>query len=103
MSFKLVELQVALPRSYDAGKITEQLQQRGQVAFDQVSKEMEDKVKHNRHSVNKMEQKEKSRLKEDTSNEASESLGDPHHQNSKNEVSIKEDHPYKGNSIDYSG
>lgn len=103
MSLKLIEMQVALPRTFEAGKVTEQLQQRGQVGFDQAANAMEKKRKQDRQSVNKMEQKEKSRLK-DNARGGVDQLADGQLKDRMNEeASVKEEHPYKGNSIDYNG
>ena len=48
MSLKAIEMQVALPRTLDAGKIQEQMQQRGQnminIANDAVQNESEKNV-----------------------------------------------------------
>ncbi|MCM3110127.1 hypothetical protein [Lederbergia lenta] len=103
MSLKLIEMQVALPRTFDAGKITDQLQQRGQAGFDQATNEMEKKLKKDRHSVIKMEQKEKIRLKDNTSSDVDPFTHDQLNERLNEETLIKEEHPYKGNSIDYSG
>ena len=40
MSLKTIELQVALPRTFEAGKLSEQIQQRGQHANDLASIEV---------------------------------------------------------------
>ncbi|WP_078547083.1 hypothetical protein [Litchfieldia alkalitelluris] len=47
MSLKLIELQVAIPRTQDFGKITEQLNQRGQILQNQLATEQKklDQVK----------------------------------------------------------
>lgn len=37
MSLKAIEMQVALPRTHDAGKLLEQMQQRGQLQHDLAS------------------------------------------------------------------
>ena len=65
MSLKAIEMQVALPRTLDAGKIQEQMQQRSQnmihIANDAVQHESEKK----RNSVIKNEQSAETKLHKD--------------------------------------
>ena len=62
MSLKTIELQVALPRTFEAGKLSEQITQRSQLANDYASLEMERKREHEKNSVKEMEQKDKTLL-----------------------------------------
>ena len=57
MSLKAIEMQIALPRTQDAGKIQEQLQQRSQVQLDHAAHEVQKQVEKNEHSVVKEERK----------------------------------------------
>ncbi|MBP2240155.1 hypothetical protein J2Z40_000708 [Cytobacillus eiseniae] len=105
MSLKSVEMQIALPRTFEAGKIQEQLQQRGQIANDFASEYTSKEAEQKRKTVNKQEQKGNVRL----SQEQNEHDQDPNH-SEKDEHQIKdsqkekrEKHPYKGNFIDFSG
>lgn len=101
MSLKSIEMQIALPRTHDAGKIQEQLQQRGQLqndfATDSVKKE--DRKKQN--TVIKQEQKDIARFQKDGSKKEN----DSRHGSKKEEQKhpIKEIHPYKGTKVDFSG
>lgn len=45
MSLKAIELQVALPRTHDAGKVQEQLHQRSQITQDLATREMQKEIK----------------------------------------------------------
>lgn len=45
MSLKAIELQVALPRTHDAGRVQEQLQQRSQITQDLATREMQKEIK----------------------------------------------------------
>jgi uncharacterized protein YfaS (alpha-2-macroglobulin family) len=101
MSLKAIEMQIALPRTHDAGKIQEQIQQRGQHLQDHAAQRVtkEDELK--RKTVIKNNQKQEARLNKDgqSSNEHGES-GQP---KKKQEECIQPNHPYKGKVIDYSG
>ncbi|HAQ06188.1 MAG TPA: hypothetical protein DCR24_01115 [Bacillus bacterium] len=105
MSLKAIEMQIALPRTHEAGKIQEQLQQRGQHLQDQAAQRVtkEDELK--RKTVIKNEQKSEARLNKDGS-------GSSHHENENKNKETKQKknsklnhphHPYKGKRIDYSG
>ncbi|MBS4207598.1 hypothetical protein [Bacillus sp. FJAT-50079] len=102
MSLKSIELQVAIPRTVEAGKLSEQLQQRGQQTFQQAASEMEEKLIKDRNSVNKMEQKEKMSLKDGHSKEQRDT-NDHQHSSNKQKSKRKKLHPYKGKTIDYNG
>ncbi|WP_313798654.1 hypothetical protein [Cytobacillus sp.] len=105
MSLKSVEMQIALPRTVEAGKIQEQLQQRGhnmnEIATQQTLKEDEKKRK----TVIKQEQKGNVHL--------SQKKKDHHHERNRQQANEekkeepeeknKEYHPYKGTVIDFSG
>ena len=103
MSLKSIEMQVALPRTMEAGKIQEQLQQRGQHINDFAADRTNKEEKQKRETVVKHEQKANVRLTKDDRH------GDPKENNeapTKKKTSKpleKEKHPYKGNVIDYSG
>lgn len=96
-------MQVALPRTHEAGKLQEQLQQRGQLhndlAMNRVQKEEEKK----RTTVVKQEQKDQVLFQ-------NKGDGQSHHQkqNEKNRSSKEkklntDSHPYKGTVIDFNG
>ncbi|WP_442637504.1 hypothetical protein [Rossellomorea marisflavi] len=89
MTLKAIELQVALPRTFEAGKMTEQAQQLGQSVNHAASLGMEKKTYKERHTVNRM--KGKAPL--------SRSGKYPRYEEGKREGH----HPFKGKAIDYSG
>jgi hypothetical protein len=102
MSLKAIEMQVALPRTLDVGKIQEQMQQRSQnminIANDAVQHESEKKS----NSVIKNEQSAETKLNKDEKKHNQN--GQKHeHVRSQPEEKEKEHHPYKGTVIDYSG
>ncbi|KAB2337536.1 hypothetical protein F7731_07980 [Cytobacillus depressus] len=104
MSLKSIEMQVALPRTVEVGKIQEQLQQRGQNIQDFANESTYKEEKKKRDSVIKNEHKANVKFtNEDGSDRSSNYDGNhPPKKKKRNDVN-KEMHPYKGNVIDYSG
>ncbi len=94
-------MQVALPRTIDAGKIQQQLQQRGQLANDEAALAVQKNTEWKKHAVIK---------KEPTSNNEFKKDGEPRHNDSyqekrkpKKNRTRNKNHPTKGNSIDFLG
>ncbi|MCM3600164.1 hypothetical protein M3175_05425 [Robertmurraya korlensis] len=102
MSLKAIEMQIALPRMQDASKLQEQIQQRGQQQNDVAANSVAKEVEKNRNSVNKHEQKEQVRLKDQQRNKNGNQEGKKNKKN-KERQPVKEVHPYKGNFFDFSG
>ncbi|WP_456275472.1 hypothetical protein [Bacillus sp. AK128] len=101
MSLKLIELQVALPRTQDVGKIQEQLQQRGQHMQDQITAGIKQQDERKRKQVGKNDKKDKSSLHLDQSTTPN---SHPKSQKqAKTSHDEKEQHPYIGKIIDISG
>lgn len=107
MSLKLIEMQIALPRTQDAGKIQEQLQQRGQVQHDHAAHEVRKEVEKKQQSVIKEEQKSSLQFNPQDGNPDkgpfSQQPKKNKNEDEKKRSSVSQDHPYKGKSIDYSG
>ncbi len=104
MSLKLIELQVALPRTQDAGKLQEQMQQRGQNMQDHISASLLKQDEKKRKQVVKNEKKEKSSL--ELNQRSSINGHGPNSRdkdNSENSKEAQEEHPYKGKFIDFNG
>jgi hypothetical protein len=102
LSLKLVELQVAIPRTQDVGKIQEQLMMRGQHMQDQITSETEKVDKRKRSKVNENNETEDVHTSRDgTPN----SLLKNHDSQGKHDTEMNENkqHPYKGNFIDIVG
>lgn len=103
MSLKAIEMQIALPRTQDAGKIQEQLQQRGQHLQEHAAQSVmkEDDLK--RKTVVKNHQKQEARLnQEDSRSGQQQQNGRGEHKNKDDQLE-QSHHPYKGKVIDYSG
>ncbi|MEH7382550.1 hypothetical protein V7138_18955 [Bacillus sp. JJ1533] len=101
MSLKLVELQIAIPRTQDAGKIHEQLMMRGQHMQDHISSENEKLERRNRTKVNENNKSENAQIHKDQSSTPFSNQASQKTQFVEQEE--KEQHPYKGNFIDIVG
>lgn len=103
MTLKAIELQVALPRTHDAGKIQEQMQQRGQQLQDHAAQRVTKEENLKRKTVIKNEQKQEARLNKEDGSEQKNGSQNEQHSKKKSTKSEGEPHPYKGKVIDYSG
>ncbi|MEK3855088.1 hypothetical protein [Cytobacillus sp. FSL H8-0458] len=103
MSLKSIELQVALPRTFEAGKIQDQLQQRGQTISGFAADSTQEKAEKQRKTVMKQEHKQNVNLGNDGSERQKEAEGHDRKEDPKKDRNDRENHPYKGKVIDYSG
>ncbi|WP_071395314.1 hypothetical protein [Bacillus tuaregi] len=102
MSMKSVEMQIAIPRTMDTGKLQEQLQQRGRNLVEHAGEAVQKDVEHNKSRTVKNEEAGKTNWMKEK---------DERNQNHKKrsklsrgtDVIQQEHHPYKGKIIDYSG
>ncbi|HWJ77328.1 MAG TPA: hypothetical protein VNR61_04515 [Niallia sp.] len=103
MSLKAIELQIALPRTYDVGKIQDQQDHKHQHMYNLAAQEMSKEEEKKRTTVIKGEvnakiNNRKRREKENTplnENGEQDEIEEEVH-------SFKVQHPYKGTRIDYS-
>lgn len=97
-------MQIALPRTQDAGRLQDQLQNRGQLQQDQINQSVQKDVEKLQNSVVKEERKDTVRLhqEEEGREEYKGQKRDKKKQKEKNK-NLKEKHPYKGTRIDYCG
>lgn len=105
MSLKAIEMQIALPRTMDAGKMQEQLQQRGQTLNDVATERTHKEEEQKRKTVIKQEQKSNVRLSQEEQGNRKNPDEDRSKEKAKSckEIEKKEKHPYKGSRIDFSG
>jgi hypothetical protein len=105
MSLKSIEMQIALPRTFDASKLHDQLSQRGQHINDHATQEMKQEEIKLRSSVIKQERKDEAKLNQDGEN-SKDHREQKENKSKNNQEEIHqptEKHPYKGNFVDYSG
>jgi hypothetical protein len=102
MSLKSLEMQVALPRTQDFGKMQEQMNQRAMVNQQQTSQEEKIKAELERKRSVKMEGKNKGIIssEDQSSNEYAEQKKKRQKENEQSEDHSA--HPYKGKHIDIS-
>lgn len=100
MSLKLVELQVAIPKTVDAGKMADQLQQQNAINQSQMAALAEKERLKKLESVNRFGESEKA------NNKRQREHGKNSEKNNADEVQSSlagEKHPFKGRRVDYSG
>ncbi len=102
MSLKAIEMQVALPRTYDAGKIQDQQDQRGQLMNNHALQATLQEELKKRTSVIKGEGKGNVSSNREKDTESA-SLSQGQKKFTQDEELALPDHPYKGSMIDYSG
>lgn len=100
LSLKSIELQVALPRSQDAGKLQDQMSREGQRFQESLAQSQLKKDVKKRKTVNEFEKMTKSKIEDEEFKEKQRSSP-----KEKEEAELEEviDHPYLGNKIDFSG
>ncbi|KIY21514.1 MULTISPECIES: hypothetical protein [Mesobacillus] len=103
MSLKAIEMQIALPRTQDAGKIQEQLQQRGQHLQEHAVKMVTKEEDLTRNTVVKNNQKQEARLNKEGSHQGDQEQKNRENHENKDDEIVQQHHPYKGKVIDYSG
>lgn len=102
MSFKSIEMQVALPRTKDAGRIQEQLNQRSMINQSQESVEQKNKTEAERHKPLKMNGSEQRTISSQDENSKNSNNGSGKRRQKEEENEKNSPHPYKGKHIDIS-
>lgn len=104
MSLKMIELQIAIPRTHEAGRIQEQIQQREHAIQSHASDVVKKDQEFQSNSVVKQEQKGNASLQKHNGE------GNQQHRNKKQKNqeknkgnAQKKTHPYKGAFIDMNG
>lgn len=98
MSLKAIELQIAIPKTFEAGKIAEQKQQQGQVAQDSATMQTQKQALKNQETV--LESDPYAKLDGDDKQ--------PDEESQKQQQNLEKEqqqakHPFKGSFVDYSG
>ncbi|GEL75851.1 hypothetical protein [Tenuibacillus multivorans] len=102
MSWKAVELQVALPRTQDASQLQDQMNQRGQLTQEQLAQSQIKQAELKRKRVLETKNKDKIRHDEDSDHGSNQESFTSNKKNQP-EDEPSEKHPYLGKIIDYSG
>ncbi|WP_313891240.1 RNA polymerase subunit sigma [Psychrobacillus sp.] len=100
MSLKAIELQIAIPKTFDAGKVADQLQQQSAVNQANAQAASERQLEKNRETVLQPEETAEASLddKGESSAEQERKKREKKEQEKKNTK-----HPFKGNFVDFSG
>ncbi|KIL44912.1 hypothetical protein [Jeotgalibacillus soli] len=103
MSLKLIELQVAIPKAVDAGKLASQQQEQNAVAQSQIAALAEKEIQKKRTSVIESAEGEKTTLGK-FSGSSADQLNHQRQLSEKSESPPKNAlHPFKGKRVDFSG
>lgn len=103
MSLKSIELQVAIPRTFEAGKVQEKQQQREQIVYENTSAVQKD-AEIKRNQINKNEKSSEAKLHHDKKDKKQQhDTKENQHREANKKEEKTEQHPYKGTFIDYSG
>ncbi|WP_099158123.1 hypothetical protein [Virgibacillus ndiopensis] len=100
MSWKSIEMQVALPRTKDAGKLQEQMLKQGQHIQESIADSQLKQAEQKRKRVNEFEKINDVIIKRERDN-SSQSSKDQQQENESDEEKLE--HPYLGKKIDFSG
>ncbi|WP_400247260.1 hypothetical protein AB3U99_10015 [Niallia sp. JL1B1071] len=103
MSLKAIEMQVALPRTYDAGKLQEQQDQKHQQMYSFAAQEAGKEEERKRTMVIKGEGEGKVNSNKKRDKHLHEQTGSEGEKESDEIERRNTIHPYKGQSIDFSG
>lgn len=101
MSLKGVELQIAIPKTFDAGKLAEQKQQRIQVMQDHASLQTEKQTEKDKEVVLESEHYEE--INPDEKERQEKERQEKEAKERQKEGKKKTRHPYKGSFVDFSG
>ena len=99
MSLKGIELQIAIPKTFDAGKIAEQKQQQSQVNQDLANALTERQALRDKETVLEAEKYAKTNADKKNGEEGQAEDGERR----TNEEEKKTVHPYKGSFVDFNG
>ncbi|MCK1996137.1 RNA polymerase subunit sigma [Psychrobacillus psychrodurans] len=100
MSLKLAELQIAIPKTFDAGKVADQIQQQSAIHQSNAQAASERQLEKNRETVTKSTEASET----SSQDEEKERMEQERQNRKKREQEIKETkHPFKGNFVDFSG
>ena len=100
MSLKGVELQIAIPKTFDAGKIADQIQQQSNISQTNAQAASERQLEKNRETVTKSTNTTETSLDDHEREQAEQERK----KREKKEQEMKRTkHPFKGNFVDFSG
>ncbi|MGG0643681.1 hypothetical protein ABE021_07040 [Sporosarcina gallistercoris] len=102
MSLKSIELQIAIPKTFDAGKLTEQKNQQSMLNHQQAAAQTDQQVMKQRNAVIESAESEKTKNTRNSSGEGKSEENDQQEASQQQEHKHAS-HPYKGGFVDYTG
>lgn len=99
MSLKSIELQIAIPKTFEAGKVAEQKQQQSLIAQENAQMANEKQAQKNKESV--LQSEAYAKLSHDQERGSEEQQKDSKKKKKEDEQQRK--HPFKGSLFDFSG
>ncbi|MBK3494363.1 RNA polymerase subunit sigma [Viridibacillus sp. YIM B01967] len=103
MSLKGVELQIAIPKTFEAGKMADQAQQQVNVNQDSANAALQRQIERNRTAVLQSESTDEINDEEPSTNDQSGSGKHGKQKQESEEANERAKHPYKGQFVDFSG
>lgn len=103
MSLKNIELQIAIPRTQDAGKIQNELNERSNLANTHANIAVQKEDEKKRSAVIKNEKSAQLKLNKDKQNKNQNEKFKAKRSEKDENKDFQQIHPYKGRFIDYSG
>lgn len=100
MSLKGLELQIAIPKTFDAGKMADQHQQNNILQQMHANEALKREIERKQLSVNESEKMDA--LTDDDEHSENDSQSQQNKKN-KDQLEQKAQHPFKGNLFDFSG
>jgi flagellar motor protein MotB len=101
MGLKSIEMQVALPRTQDAGKMQEQMQRQGEQLQGTLAQAQQEKEKSARTQVKETEAAEELKLKKEAEEKQQEDAEEKEEKHNAHQEETE--HPYLGKRIDLNG
>lgn len=101
MSLKSIELQIALPKTFEAGKLQEQAQQQIHAGQDIANEALKKQLEKNKTLL--LESAEIKNLSQDDPKKESENEKERQELERQKQRENRAKHPFKGNLFDYSG
>ena len=103
MSLKALELQIAIPKTFDAGKIADQQHQNTINQQYHANEHLKREIERKQLSVNESESIDTISEDEDEKQSGSQHSPNQHKKKNKQQLEQKAQHPFKGNFFDFSG
>lgn len=103
MSLKGVELQIAIPKTFDAGKLADQHQQNTINQQLNANEALKREIERKQFSVNESEEMDAISDDEENNQPGQEQSNRKNNKENKQQLEQKAQHPFKGNLFDFSG